>query len=295
MALLERIAEMKQNGLQDFQIMNSLKEEGVSPREINEALSQLKIKDEINNNSNTPIAGSTDDMQPSIMPQSQDQQTATFPQQQTTQNSSPAQSKSPQQSPAQYSLPQPYTQNPQYSQTQQYSQEQQYPQTQQYSQEQQYSQYPQDQYSQEAYSQEAYYPQGLDLETIREITRQEIETSLKKIKEDVESLGKLKTDLKFEMQNLDNRIAKIESIIQELQSAIIRKLGEYGESVSNISKELRATQDSFSKILNPVLDKKRGISEESNETEEEQSEEKPSPKKSRQESKDSASFEDYLR
>jgi predicted CopG family antitoxin len=79
-------------------------------------------------------------------------------------------------------------------------------------------------------------------------------------------------------------------------------MGEYGESVSNISKELRATQDSFSKILNPLLDKKRGISQEmenegqdSEESEKEINQQKPSPKKSRQEAKDSASFEDYLR
>ena len=47
MAVLEQITQMKTQGLQTPQIIQSLKEQGVSPKEINEALSQSEIKTEV--------------------------------------------------------------------------------------------------------------------------------------------------------------------------------------------------------------------------------------------------------
>jgi hypothetical protein len=243
MALLERINSMKQSGMPDIQIVNTLKEEGITPREINEALSQLKIKSAINSQNQ-------EQMQPSIM------------------------------------TPSPEQQYPEQFQNQQY--QEQYPQQVQ-------EQYPQQQY------QEQYYSQTIDIETIRDISKQEIEEAMKKPKSEIDSLSKFKSEISFEIQNIDNRLKKIESIIQELQTAIIRKIGDYGEAVSSISDELRETQKSFSKVINPLLDKKRGISE-SMEEPEQISKSKPSSKsskakKEKQLRKDtgSATVEDYFR
>lgn len=151
-------------------------------------------------------------------------------------------------------------------------------------------------YNQE-YADPNYYSQTLDLETIRDVAKQESEEAIKKIKTDLETLNKFKTENNFELQNLDNRITKIENIIQELQTAIIRKIGEYGEAVSTISQDLRETQKSFSKVINPLLDKKRGIDSIKEEQEPEEPQDKPqSDNKSKlSRSKDSASFEDYFR
>ena len=238
MALLERITSMKQSGISDAQIVNTLIEEGISPLEINEAISQSKIK--------SAIAQPNQEMQPSM--------------------ASPAQA---------------YTQE-------QYAPEQ-YPQQQNYSDQ---------QYAQQAYPQEQYAQQGFDIETLKDISKQQVEESFKKIKEEVTNLSKLKTEVKMEIQNLDSRLSQIESIIRELQSAIIRKMGEYGEAITGISEEVRATQQSFSKILNPVLDKKRGIS--SKESESPDNEEAPEPEKKQESSKKttrnpSAGFENYFR
>ena len=76
--------------------------------------------------------------------------------------------------------------------------------------------------------------------------------------------------------------------MENLQSAILKKIGDYGGAVQNISKDLQATQESFSKLINPLIDQKRG---------------KPSPKikKSSQTTENSeksineAGFEDYFR
>jgi hypothetical protein len=255
MALLEKISSMKQQGLSDTQILNTLKEEGVSPREINEALSQVKIKSAI-------ASPSESDMQPSIM-------------------------------------------STQMQETQAPSQQEQY--NQQYSQDQGQYAGGQEQYNQQ-YTQDPnqyYNQQPTDLETIRDIAKQETEEALKKIKSDIENLNKTKTDIKFEVQNLDNRLTRIEAIIQELQTAIIRKMGEYGEAVSGISQELRATQKSFSKVINPLLDQQRNTSSQNEMVEEQpQTEEEPKkdskPKSQKKESQmtrnaPSGSFEEYFR
>ena len=63
--------------------------------------------------------------------------------------------------------------------------------------------------------------------------------------------------------------------------AIIRKIGDYGEDIENLSKEIRATQDSFGKIINPLAEKAK---EEKNKE----------PSKNTKTKKDD-SFENYLR
>jgi hypothetical protein len=234
MALLETISEMKSRGMNDLDIVNALKEQGITPREINEALSQARIKSAIAN---------PEEMQQSVM-RAQEQ-----------------------------------IQNQQYAQ-EQYS-NQQYPQDQQ-------------QYQQEQYQQQGYYNQTIDLETVREVARQEIESATNKLKQEQEKSAKILNDLKFEVQSIENRLNKIEAIIQELQTSIIRKMGDYGEAVSNLNKELRATQNSFAKVINPLMDKKRNI-EKNPDEEEIGQEEKQNKQKSRAKSKDSPGVEDYFR
>jgi DNA-binding transcriptional MerR regulator len=156
MALLERINSMKQQNIPDSQIINTLKEEGVSPREINEALSQSKIKSAISINS---PANTNSEMQQSIMP-TQDQQMMAIPEQNYNHQMYSAEMQS-----------QTYSQQaqayPQQAQTADYSQQEYY----------------QDQYTQPYdQTQQAYYPQGMDVETVRDISKQEIDEALKKIK-----------------------------------------------------------------------------------------------------------------
>jgi SOS response regulatory protein OraA/RecX len=49
MALLEQINSMKQQGMSDAQIQNSFINDGVSPKEINEAFSQARMQNQICN------------------------------------------------------------------------------------------------------------------------------------------------------------------------------------------------------------------------------------------------------
>ena len=265
MAALEKVMQMKQQGFTESQIIQSLREQGIQPREINEALSQSKIKSFVSpgQQMNFPIIeteypvqrtfqeSSFDEMQPSIMP---------------SENSEIPQPP----------MPQTPTQ-PTFQETQIYPK--------QYSQE----YIPENQYSsqdyQQNYPQEYYdYQQPADIETINEIAEQVVEEKMQKIRNEISSLNKIKQEVQPEIQLTNKRLEKIEETFHELQMAILKKIGEYGEDIKNISKGLDATQESFSKVINPTLDKKR----------DKESEEKPKPKSSKGK-KSTPDFESYLR
>jgi hypothetical protein len=257
MALLDRIQKMKQAGMSESQLTTTLMQEGISPKEVNEALGQSKIKSAIY--SEEP-AQKEPEMQQSIMEQPSEQ--ATQESQVGTPNTGYQQQNYnyPQQSETQN-----YYQNPNQVASQEGYSQQAYDPT-------AYAQDP----NQQAYAQDpnqpVYYQQAMDMETVRDIARQEIEDNLKKVRQEIDTLNKIKTELKFEVQGMDTRLARIEAVIQELQSAIIRKMGEYGEAISGISQEVRATQNSFSKMINPIIDKKRGYEEQNQEQVEQEKE-----------------------
>ena len=259
MALLERISAMKKEGKSGQEIIKTLGEEGVSPRQINEALSQLDIKSAVSAEEN---------MQPSIMQTAEQTTVGMSSSSESNQEVSAPAAQYAQEEGQQNYNPQP-TEQEQYTPTQPYVQD----------------------YSPGYDSSQSYASQGVDIETIRDITNQIIEESLDKLKEQLSSAGKMKTEISAKVQEIENRLEKVEGIIQQLQFSIIKRMGEYGEAVSDISKEIKATQDSFSKLVNPIMDKKRGITEEQSEKKQ-----KPAERKSQEKSgKSNVSFEDYLR
>jgi len=267
MALVEKINSLRQSGMRDSQIINSLREEGFSPMEISDGLSQANIKSAI---SGEQTSEENAELQPSIMSAAESEQTVGTPE----------------------SMSAP--KYPQAQETPQYAQEQ-------YSAEQYgYSpeQYPQAQMQAEQYgypAQQEYYQQGIDLETVRDIARQETEEAVRKLREQISSIEKIKTDIKFEIQDMENRVARIESVINELQSAIIRKMGDYGSAISSISQEIKATQNAFSKMINPVLDAKRKPNQDLNPETRQQPPQKANPQAQKRNADKSASFEDYFR
>ena len=48
-----------------------------------------------------------------------------------------------------------------------------------------------------------------------------------------------------------------ERIIEDIQMKILGKIAEYGKDIKDINKEMQLMQSSFSKMINPILDKKR--------------------------------------
>ena len=230
MAVLEKVMQMKQRGQTDVEIVDALKQEGVSPVEINEALSQSRIKSAIG--TELPPQVPEPQMLPAqqkysseISPQSTEMQPSMMQTPVPSPITQPVSQTPPEEIPTQYeSTTAPYTEAPQYD--------------------------------------EAYYPEyqaGGDIETITEVAEQITEEKTRNLKKQITSFAKFQEDSQLEIERISNRLEKIENTLNELQMAIIGKIGEYGKDIQTIAKEMHSTQDSFSKILNPLTDNIREL------------------------------------
>ena len=254
--LIDQITQMKSRGLPTGQIIQSLRQQGLSPKEINEALSQSEIKSEIKSQNIFPGNPSLNMQQPNMNSNSE--------------NSSFEQNSISEMEPS-------IGQQLEYNQETESMEEYQPPveKMQDYS---QYQQYPQNE-SYPEYQQSS----SSDIETINDICSQIIDEKIKNFKKEFEQFSTFKKESHNKLEELDKRLIRIEDTIEELKISIIRKVGEYGADIKNISEELRETQNSFSKIINPLREKAVSMKN---------SEENKNPKKQKEESD---SFENYLR
>jgi len=333
MVVLEKITEMKREGMPTNQIIQNLKEQGISPKEINESLSQSEIKSEITQENVFPetpemhLNPAVNNMgQPQNFPNQQpnlDIPQRPIPPEQITQQATPQATpqtnSSVEMQPSLGSSPQaqPITQEYQQPELPQQASYQQEPvsqlQTQGFPTQEidQGVQPPVQEFSQPEYGQDQGYSdysypeyqpsQSTDIETINDISSQIVEEKTKDFKKELASSTRFKKETEDKVKELNNRLTKIETILEELQIAIIRKIGGYGEDIKNLSKEMKATQNSFSKIVDPLTDNIKELQKitghEAPETQNmKSSSSKPTTTKLKTEKpKKSGSFEDYLR
>ena len=266
MPLLETVLDLRKKGYGDSAIIGALKERGVSPREITNALSQASVKSAVDyapetQSENIQAQISAESMQPSIMEQE-----------------APSQIPQPQ-------MPQ------QFQQMQQEAPEYIYP-TQQ-------SQYP-EQYQ---------YPQqagqgGYETETMSELAEQIVAEKISDTNKKLSSLSEFRKIAEAKLEDAEQRLRKIESLIESLQLSILSRIGSYGKNLDDIKTEMQAMQDTFSKTLNPLMDRARKASGRFQPGQAQQPEEAPEqsmqeeiaekPAKSRKQ-KSEPEFEDYLR
>jgi len=257
MTVLTDIKRMQVEGKTDVEIISTLKQQGVSPREITEAISQSKIRE--------AVAGESpyENPEAALMPAPAQEPQAQATQQQNEMMPSVAQQPA-QEAYSQY--PQQGTENypQQYQPAQAPQQQVQYP-----------PQYPQ-QYEPQY---QTYQPQpqmgSISPDTITEISEQVVAEKLAPLRKDIEKILDLKTTMETKMEYLDERLKRIEKIIDRLQLSIMQKVGEYITNIDDIKKEITETQKSF-KAMAPGLPS----SSSSKETREERAEK---PRKSKDE------------
>jgi DNA-binding transcriptional MerR regulator len=209
MPLLSDIQRMQAEGRTDQEIISSLKEQGISPREITEALTQSKIKEAVS----APAEGGYETSAPSP------EQQMSVPEQS---QAAPAEAYAPSQAqegayPAAGAYPAPAEGAA-------------------------YSEYPQ-------YPQQAQMG-GISPDTITEISEQVVAEKLSPIRRDLEKVIDIKTTLESKTEYLDERLKRIEKIIDRLQLSIMQKVGDYMTNIDDIKKEIVETQKSF-KALAP--------------------------------------------
>ena len=197
MNILEQIIQMKNEGVEDEEVVRKLQEQGVSPREISSALNKVQIKN--------AVAGN-EEMEQSIMPPP--------PQRNVVQKTQEIEPESP------YPV---------------YEQEEQ----------------PQE-YSQPSY--ESYYNESGTNEVI-EVAEQVFSEKMRKTQKQLEEMQEFKTRI----EDIGERIKRMESIIDKLQISILDKIGSYGKNLESIKDEMSMMQDSFGKIINPFLDSTENI------------------------------------
>ena len=96
---------------------------------------------------------------------------------------------------------------------------------------------------------------GYDTDTIIEITEQVFSEKIKKEQKQIESLNEFATLVETRISNYNERIKRIESIIDKLQIAILEKIGSYGKNIESIKNEMGMMQESFEKMV-PILHEK---------------------------------------
>ncbi len=228
MGNIEEITRMRQQGKSEQEIARNFQQRGLPDAEISNLISQTQIKEAVN-------------APPQPMQEPQEYQTEYFGMRPTTEelgSMQPSMSSVPEEN-YQESFPQSMQPpSPMPEMQEEYAG--------------QSAQYPQ--YSQENYDYNSQYNQSQEpsanSETITELIDQVVSEKLSKIRDKLEKNLDLKTTIEAKISNLDERLQRIEKIIDRLQLSILQKVGEYVVNVSDLKKELIETQKSF-KALSP--------------------------------------------
>jgi len=94
-------------------------------------------------------------------------------------------------------------------------------------------------------------------EVISEIADQLFTEKTQGIKESIHVLTEMKLKTERKLTDLEDRIKRLESLIDSLQQSIITRTGKYFEDITEIKNEMGMMQDSFSKSLKPMIDELR--------------------------------------
>ncbi|PIN89392.1 hypothetical protein COU57_06180 [Candidatus Pacearchaeota archaeon CG10_big_fil_rev_8_21_14_0_10_32_14] len=247
MGALDQVISMKSQGIGDEQIIQALSKNGVSPKEIGDALNQAQIKSAV-----VDIQGDNDEDYPphpaytgrstakgnykSKMQEAESEEYSLTQEEQNSQTSPVYDSYAPMPMETQsYAPPQEQLQG--------------------------YDQYAPSEFNQASYdnSQYSYDPNynvgNYDSNGMMDIAEQIIEDKLLQIKDKINYMDEFKQVMEAQVENMEERLRKIESIIDNLQILILERVGSYGQNLNSIRKEMEMMQDSFSKVIDPLTDK----------------------------------------
>ena len=182
MGVLEQVNQMKDQGLQDQDIITKLQEQGVSPVAVNDALSQSKIKQAVSQQDNQ--------MKSDLQPTGESKDFSEIPKAQDA-----------------YSLPQTSQEN-QYAPSQQPLQEEYYQ-----------EQPPNQEGSSGGYSEEYgdYDSSAGSTDTLIEIAEQVFLEKSKEIKKEVQKISESKALSEVKLKQIEERLKRVEQVIDKLQ------------------------------------------------------------------------------
>ena len=228
MGVLEKINHLKKQGVKEDEIFQNLQEQGISPGEIEDAMQQLKVKEAVSAEQN--FTAPTPNYQ---MKKPQNSGQFYTPRTQDIENPETDLSE------MQNDYYSPEHQNESQNYPAQNSQQQEY-----------YPQYNYDEYSPQTQT-------STNTDTIIEIAEQVFSEKTKTMQKQIDTLTEFANLAENKIENNNERIKRIEKIIDNLQIKILEKVGSYGDSLESTKKEMSMMQESFSKILPELAEAKK--------------------------------------
>jgi hypothetical protein len=225
MSLLEKVTQLKKEGMSEKEIITILQEENESPKDIMDALNQSQIKKAISAEEET----STDGMMPSMMQDEEDL--------------APIPEGTEQQAQEEIYAPQVAVQQEQNYYTPRGREEEYFEGD---------SNYAEETPSDQTYSGEYSYNQDATIE----IAEQVVAEKMKKFQFQLRDAMEFKTLFESKLEDINSRLARMEKMFDKMQLTVIDKVSSYGEHLDLIKKEMNMLEDSFAKVISPVLDKK---------------------------------------
>lgn len=221
MGALEQITQLKGQGVPENQIIENLRQQGVSPKEITDALAQSQIKNAVAGENQ----GQTQGMEPSIMG------TPPVPGEEVAPQGE--QSLAPPKNGQEQFQPLAQETNLAPSSTQGQASQDQY----------------QGYYPQEGYYEEYQGQESGSTDTMIEIAEQVFAEKIQNMQKQLQETIEFKKLAENKIQDMNDRLKRIENGMDRLQLEILGKIGSYGDSIQGIKKEMSMMQDTFGKAL----------------------------------------------
>jgi len=118
---------------------------------------------------------------------------------------------------------------------------------------QQYQEY----YPQQAYGSTAGYGTETasysQTDSMMDIAEQVFQENTKKMQKQIENLEQFKNISVIQLQNISDRLKRMEFMFDKLQIAVVERVGSYGKELSSLKKEVSMVEDSFSKVANEKI------------------------------------------
>lgn len=92
------------------------------------------------------------------------------------------------------------------------------------------------------------YQGGMSSDVINEIAEQVVSDKLSLIRDKIEQAVDFKNSAETKLAHLDERLKRIERVIDNLQISVLQRMGEYVSDVKDIKKEMVETQKSFKSL-----------------------------------------------
>ena len=232
MASTEDVKKMQSEGKSEQEITKNLRQKGFSDRDSDNLISQAKIKDAVNASSDDFGQNTGDGGEPDIPVPGGNYYETRAPDSYSGQRNMAEIPSVVYEGMEPSMLAQQQEQEPQGDFAQDYSG---YP-----------SQvYPQQDFQQQQYPQYQPYQESLSSDLVTEISEQVVNEKLSNIKDKLEAAIDFRTIAETRINGLNDRMMRVEKIIDALQISLLQKVGDYVNSVVDIKKEMEETQKSF--------------------------------------------------